>query len=326
MVRRERQRHRCAPAVAGDHDRLRVPEPSEQPLEVAGDGLEVIAGIGTIALPVPGEVHGDHPMRRHQAIGDEIPPARVAGQPMERQQGGFAAGVIAHRQRETRVSTRYSAMSWLMAMGLSPLAALEPSSGSMAVAGRPRSTCPGVRAFVGNRAVHAADARSVQPIIVANRAPLVLHAADPYRGTPERLVKGAGGLVTAMTSLAPATDAVWIALARDSSDRTLAALGDPACLTTEDGTSIKVAFVEPIASAYDLYYNVISNPLLWFIQHYLWDLAREPVVDETIHRAWVDGYVNVNQLVADRVLAEAERSEKPVLVFVQDYQLYSLPG
>ena len=123
---------------------------------------------------------------------------------------------------------------------------------------------------------------SVQPIIVANRAPLVLHAADPYRNTPERLVKGAGGLVTAMTSLAAATDAVWVALARDASDRTLAARGDPAELTTDDGSTVKVAFVEPTREAYDLYYNVISNPLLWFIQHYLWDLAREPVVDETI--------------------------------------------
>ncbi|MGH3579006.1 MAG: trehalose-6-phosphate synthase, partial [Mycobacterium sp.] len=167
---------------------------------------------------------------------------------------------------------------------------------------------------------------SVQPIIVANRAPLVLHPADPYRGTSERLVKGAGGLVTAMTSLASATDAVWVALARDASDRRLAERGDPAELTTEDGTTLKVAFVEPTSEAYDLYYNVISNPLLWFIQHYLWDLAREPVVDETIHKAWVNGYMTVNQLVATRVLAEVERSDKPAVVFVQDYQMYCVPG
>ncbi len=167
---------------------------------------------------------------------------------------------------------------------------------------------------------------SVQPIIVANRAPLVLHAADPYRGTPERLVKGAGGLVTAMTSLASATGAVWVAIARDAADRTLAAKGDPAELTTDDGTCLKVAFVEPPSDAYDLYYNVIANPLLWFIQHYLWDLAREPVVDETIKQAWVDGYVKVNRMLADRVIAEAERSDKPPLVFVQDYQLYCVPS
>jgi len=192
----------------------------------------------------------------------------------------------------------------------------------MGPAGRPRSVCEGATALSAIEPYTRRMLASVQPIIVANRAPLVLHAADPYRNTPERLVKGAGGLVTAMTSLAAATDAVWVALARDQSDRTLAAHGDPAELTTDDGTTIKVAFVEPSASVYDLYYNVISNPLLWFIQHYLWDLAREPVVDETIKTAWAEGYVKVNQLVADRVLVEAERSERPVLVFIQDYQLY----
>ena len=153
----------------------------------------------------------------------------------------------------------------------------------MGSAGRPRSACVGVEPLSAIEPYTRRMLGSVQPIIVANRAPLVLHTADPYRGTPERLVKGAGGLVTAMTSLASATDAVWVALARDASDRTLAERGDPAELTTDDGSTVKVAFVEPTSEAYDLYYNVIANPLLWFIQHYLWDLAREPVVDETIH-------------------------------------------
>ena len=44
-------------------------------------------------------------------------------------------------------------------------------------------------------------------------------------------------------------------------------------------------------AAYDWYYNVVSNPTLWFIQHYLWDLAYEPVVDEGLHHAWAEGYV-----------------------------------
>src|SRR5579872_3420481 len=186
----------------------------------------------------------------------------------------------------------------------------------MVSAGRPRSACAGVEPLSAIEPYTRRMLKSVQPIIVANRAPLVLHAADPYRNTPERLVKGAGGLVTAMTSLASATDAVWVALARDSSDRMLAERGDPAELTTEDGTAIKVAFVEPTSEAYDLYYNVISNPLLWFIQHYLWDLAREPIVDESLHKAWRDGYVKVNRMVADRVIAEVERADKPAVVFV----------
>ncbi|MDQ6848078.1 MAG: trehalose-6-phosphate synthase [Candidatus Dormibacteraeota bacterium] len=168
--------------------------------------------------------------------------------------------------------------------------------------------------------------RRYQPIVVANRAPLALEQADVYRNTPERLVKGAGGLVTALSSLASSTSALWVAVARDEADRALAARGDPAELVTEDGTTYRVAFVEPTPEAYDLYYNTVSNPLLWFIQHYLWDLAREPIVDTATLYAWREGYVRVNQMVADRVVAEALASAKPPLVFVQDYQMYCVPG
>ena len=152
-----------------------------------------------------------------------------------------------------------------------------------------------------------------------------MHSADPYRGVPERLAKGAGGLVTALSSLAAVTDSIWVAVARDDSDRALMSRGDPADLVTDDGTRYRVAFVDPGREAYELFYSVISNPLLWFIQHYLWDLAREPNVDARTQQAWLDGYVTVNRLAAERVVAEARRSPKPALVFVQDYQLYCVP-
>jgi trehalose 6-phosphate synthase len=170
--------------------------------------------------------------------------------------------------------------------------------------------------------------RHVQPIIVANRAPLSLQRADPIRRTPERLVRGAGGLVTAMSSLAVATDAVWVAAARNEDDRLLAGRADEggiATLETDDCTRYRVSFVEPEAEAYDLYYNVISNPLLWFVQHYLWDLGREPVLDASTERAWRDGYQAVNRMFAERVVEVAEQSELPPLVMVQDYQLYAVP-
>ncbi len=162
--------------------------------------------------------------------------------------------------------------------------------------------------------------------MVANRAPLSLQPADPYRGTPEQLIKGSGGLVTGLSSLASATNATWVAVARDQSDRALAERGDPALLVTADGTEFRVSFVDADPMAYDLYYNVISNPLLWFIQHYLWDLAREPLVDASIHRAWTDGYLRVNRRVADRVVAQARAADLPPLIFVQDYQLYCVPS
>ncbi|MGH7686488.1 MAG: alpha,alpha-trehalose-phosphate synthase (UDP-forming) [Candidatus Dormibacteria bacterium] len=161
--------------------------------------------------------------------------------------------------------------------------------------------------------------------MVANRGPLVLQPADPYRNIPERLVKGAGGLVTALSSLAAATDSVWVAIARDDGDRALMARGNPMDLVTDDGSNYRVAFVDPGREAYELFYSVISNPLLWFIQHYLWDLAREPIVDDAVRLAWDEGYMRVNRAAADQVIAEAKRAKKPPLVFVQDYQLYCVP-
>jgi trehalose 6-phosphate synthase len=162
----------------------------------------------------------------------------------------------------------------------------------------------------------------VRPIVVANRAPLMLEAEDPVLGRPERLVKGTGGLVTALASLAAETGALWVAAARDDQDRLLAGRGDPAELRTADGTDFRVAFVQPSPAAYDLYYNVIANPLLWFIQHYLWDLAREPLVDASTRHAWREGYVAVNRMFADRVIREAAEGDRPPLVLIQDYQLY----
>jgi trehalose 6-phosphate synthase len=164
---------------------------------------------------------------------------------------------------------------------------------------------------------------------VANRAPLTLEPAEPLRGTPERLVRGAGGLVTAMSSLAIATRAVWVASARNDGDRALAARardGGPAELEADDGATYRVAFVEPSPDAYDMYYNQISNPLLWFIHHYLWDLAREPVLDASTRHAWHDGYKHVNSLFAERIREQAGQSDKTALVLVQDYQMYCVPA
>ncbi|MEJ7718184.1 MAG: trehalose-6-phosphate synthase [Thermoleophilaceae bacterium] len=43
-----------------------------------------------------------------------------------------------------------------------------------------------------------------------------------------------------------------------------------------DGTPYRIRLVESDPDAYDGFYNVVANPLLWFIQHYLWDLSNAP--------------------------------------------------
>ena len=48
---------------------------------------------------------------------------------------------------------------------------------------------------------------------------------------------------------------------------------------------------------------MIANPILWFIQHYLWDLSNAPDIRARGDDAWENGYKVVNDDIADAVAA-----------------------
>jgi trehalose 6-phosphate synthase len=73
--------------------------------------------------------------------------------------------------------------------------------------------------------------------------------------------------------------------------------------------------------AYDRFYNVAANPLLWFVQHMLWNLAFTPDFDRD---AWAD-YGTVNAKMARAVIDELDR-DPDAFVFFQDYHLYLAPA
>ena len=64
--------------------------------------------------------------------------------------------------------------------------------------------------------------------------------------------------------------------------------------------------------------------MLWFLQHHLWGLAYEPVIDHGFHHAWREGYVAVNRAFADAVVDEVDR-DAGAAVFFHDYHLYVAP-
>ena len=159
-------------------------------------------------------------------------------------------------------------------------------------------------------------------IVASNRAPVSYRREDGRRVAR----RGGGGLVTALRSLVSQHDVTWIASAMTEEDRVVAAEAgrDAFEETARDGSSYRLRFVASDPAAYDWYYNVISNPTLWFIQHYLWDLAYEPAFDQGLHHAWEEGYVRVNQAFAAAILSELER-EPEATVFLHDYHLYLVP-
>jgi trehalose 6-phosphate synthase len=160
-------------------------------------------------------------------------------------------------------------------------------------------------------------------IVVANRGP-VSFGRD---GSGARIAKrGGGGLVTALRSLVSHHDVTWIASAMTNEDRAVVseAGGEAIEERARDGSPYRLRLVLHDEQAYDWYYNVVANPTLWFLQHYLWDLARAPNVDQGLHKAWEEGYVPVNRAFASAVLAELER-EPEAAVFFHDYHLYLAP-
>jgi trehalose 6-phosphate synthase len=139
--------------------------------------------------------------------------------------------------------------------------------------------------------------------------------------------RGGGGLVTALRSLVSHHDVTWVASAITEEDRLVAGESGGEALdeTASDGSSYRLRLVAHDPTAYDRYYNVVSNPVLWFLQHYLWGLSSAPNVDQGLHTAWTEGYVAVNRGFATVVLEELER-DPDAAVFFHDYHLYVAPG
>ena len=101
--------------------------------------------------------------------------------------------------------------------------------------------------------------------------------------------------------------------------------GRPFPVRSADGHEYNVKLVASDADAYDRFYNIIANPMLWFIQHYLWDLSNAPDIRRNETEAFEFGYNAVNEDLARAVLEEIEGVHDPV-VMVHDYHLYTLPG
>ncbi len=159
-------------------------------------------------------------------------------------------------------------------------------------------------------------------VIVSNRGPAQFERVDG-----ERVVqRGGGGLVTALTGLVAHRGALWVASTMTEEDAVVAReAGDEPIAVELDGVSYEVCLVESDPAAYDRFYNVIANPILWFIQHYLWDLSNAPDIRQEESDAWDVGYEAINRDIAEAVVERIEGRDEPLVMF-HDYHLYTCPG
>ena len=156
-------------------------------------------------------------------------------------------------------------------------------------------------------------------VIVSNRGPFSFKKKKD--GTFD-VKRGSGGLVTALGALAEKHDVLWVATAISKDDyRWLQATGEK----PKNVEGISLRLMQPKKKAYLRYYNVIANPMLWFIQHQLWDAPRNPSITQETWEAWDNGYVEINKAFAQKIAETIKDEQRPVIIFPQDYHLYLLP-
>jgi trehalose 6-phosphate synthase len=79
-------------------------------------------------------------------------------------------------------------------------------------------------------------------------------------------------------------------------------------------------------TAYRKHYEEISNQVLWFLQHYLYDPTGDIHQAQKLQDAWKNGYCVANRAIADAVCAEIDRGEGIPVVMLHDYHLYLAPA
>jgi trehalose 6-phosphate synthase len=131
-----------------------------------------------------------------------------------------------------------------------------------------------------------------------------------------------GGLVTALTGALKRSGGLWIASAMSEEDREHAEGGwlD----LTDEGANYSLRYLSFEPPTYDAFYNGISNRVLWFLHHYLWDVAATPRFDAGVRGMW-DAYREVNQGFARALADEGIRLPGTPSYLIQDYHLSLAP-
>ena len=155
-------------------------------------------------------------------------------------------------------------------------------------------------------------------MIASNRGPMQFEIAEDGDVEGSR---GGGGLVTALTGALSGTGGLWVAAAMTEGDRVATERAPGGRIEiAEDDAKYRVRYLALPPEVFDRYYNLVSNRMLWFVHHYLFDAPRTPRFGRLARDGWND-YVAVNRRFAD---ALAEEAGEPAFL-VQDYHLSLVP-
>lgn len=171
-------------------------------------------------------------------------------------------------------------------------------------------------------------------VLLSHRGP-VSFDRDAVSGE-RTATRGAGGLVTALSGFAGHLDSsTWVAVAAGAPDVEVAreaggqavdvSLDEPPRLLGpgEDAERrVRLRLLEVPPDVHDAYYGTVANPLLWFLQHRLHNLATSPSLTREDRRAFEEGYAQANRMAADAVAREVEAAGGSAVVMLHDYHFY----
>lgn len=135
-------------------------------------------------------------------------------------------------------------------------------------------------------------------------------------------------MVTALVGAAKNVDVTWVAMAMTEGDRRAIKemQQDGVMKSPIRDQNMLLRYVAIPKTAYRKHYEEISNQLLWFVQHYMYDPTEEGQSTKKIQDAWSNGYEVANRAIADAVCAEVERGHGDPIVMLHDYHLYLAPA
>jgi len=156
-------------------------------------------------------------------------------------------------------------------------------------------------------------------LVASNRGPVSFSFDDNGSLTSKR---GGGGMVSGLMSglaaMAGDGDVLWVCAAMTDADRAAARQEERG----EDGPGdAPVRMLDIAPSTFEGAYNRISNSVLWFVHHLLFDTPNQPRFGAEFRRDWAS-YTAYNEAFAD---ALAEEAGKGTRVLVQDYHLALVP-
>ncbi len=165
-------------------------------------------------------------------------------------------------------------------------------------------------------------------LIASNRGPISFTMADDGSVMPRR---GAGGLVSGLSSVMSQASVLWVCAALSDADRAAARSAPGGLIEMSDGADggpgSAVRMLDIPAATFQRAYNSVANGTLWFVHHLLYDTPSQPSFGAAFRREW-ESFRSYNAAFAT-ALAKGATDQEPtparVRAMIQDYHLPLVP-